>query len=159
MYKNVCLDSFLVRQLKHRGFICNALNCLNEENKRFSNCLFLSLYLIFFSSSFALYLIFLMKKTKCLQIISIFIFLFIFSCSYHIYKKAKFRRRNCLELRHVSIFFNSNVCLDSLLVRQLKHRGFICNALNCLNDKTKGFQIVYFSHFIQFSFHFLLLYI
>ena len=33
-------------------FICNALNFLNEENKRFSNCLFLSLYLIFFSFMF-----------------------------------------------------------------------------------------------------------
>jgi hypothetical protein len=28
MYENVCLDSLLVRQLKHMGFICNALNCL-----------------------------------------------------------------------------------------------------------------------------------
>jgi hypothetical protein len=116
-------------------------------------------YLIFFSSSLHLYLIVLMKKTKDLQIISLFIFLLIFSCSYHIYIKAKFGRRNCLKLRHVSMFFNLNVCLDSLLVRQLKHRGFICNALIYLNDKTKGFQIIYLSHFIQFSFHLLLLYI
>jgi hypothetical protein len=49
--------SILVRQLKHKSFICNALNCLNEKkkkkkkNKRISNSLFLSLYLIFFSSS------------------------------------------------------------------------------------------------------------
>jgi hypothetical protein len=83
MYENVCLDSLLVRQLKHRGFICNALNFLNEENKRFLNCLFLSLYLIFFSSSLALCLIVLMNKTKGLQIIFLFIFLLIFSCSYH----------------------------------------------------------------------------
>jgi preprotein translocase subunit SecG len=72
MYKNICLDSLLVRQLKHMGFICNALNCLNKENKRFLNCLFLSLYLIFFSSSLALCLIVLMKKTKSSQIIYLF---------------------------------------------------------------------------------------
>ena len=30
MYENVCLNSLLVRQLKHMGFICNVLNCLNE---------------------------------------------------------------------------------------------------------------------------------
>jgi hypothetical protein len=80
MYENVCLDSLLVRQLKHKGFICNALNCLNEVNKRFSNCLFLSLYLTFFLSSLVLCLIVLMKKTKGSQIISLFIFLFYFSC-------------------------------------------------------------------------------
>jgi hypothetical protein len=84
MYENVCLDSLLVRQLKHRGFICNALNCLNEENKRFSNCLFLSLYLIFFSSSFALYLIVLMMKTKCLQIISLYFSFYLLLLSLYI---------------------------------------------------------------------------
>jgi hypothetical protein len=72
MYENIYLDSLLVRQLKHMSFIYNALNCLNEENKRFSNCLFLSLYLIFFSSSLTLCLIVLMKKTKGLQIISLY---------------------------------------------------------------------------------------
>jgi hypothetical protein len=66
------------------GFICNALNFLNEENKKFSNCLFLSLDLIFFSSSLTLCLIFLMKKTKDLQIISLFIFLLIFLCFFFI---------------------------------------------------------------------------
>ena len=30
----------------------------------------------------------------------------------------------------------------SLLVRQLKHKRFICNALNCLMKKTKAFQIL-----------------
>jgi hypothetical protein len=77
MYENVCLDNILVRQSKHMGFICNALNCLNEKkkkNKRFLNCLFLSFYLIFFSSSHALCLIVLMKKTKDSQLISFFIF-------------------------------------------------------------------------------------
>jgi hypothetical protein len=69
MYENLCLDTFLVRQLKHRDFICNALNYFNEENKRFLNCLFLSLYLIFFLSSLALRLIVLMKTTKGSQII------------------------------------------------------------------------------------------
>jgi hypothetical protein len=69
MYENVHLDSFLVRQLKHRGFICNALNCLNEENKKFSNCLFLSLYLIFFSSSLALYLYLNVRQLKCIGFI------------------------------------------------------------------------------------------
>ena len=65
MYKNVCLNNLFVRQLKHRDFICNALNFLNDEDNRFLNCLiFLSLYLIFFSYSLALCLIFLMKKTK-----------------------------------------------------------------------------------------------
>jgi hypothetical protein len=53
-------------------FICNALNFLNEENKRFSNCLFLSLYLIFFLSSLTLCLIVLMKKTKVSKIISLY---------------------------------------------------------------------------------------
>ena len=85
MYKNVCLNNLFVRQLKHKGFMCNALNFLNEENKRFLDSLFLSFYLVFFSSSIALYLIVIMKKTKGLQIISLFIFLLIFSCSDHIY--------------------------------------------------------------------------
>jgi hypothetical protein len=58
MYENVCLDNFLVRQLKHMSFIFNALNFLNEENKRFSNSLFLSLYLIFFSSSLTFFFFF-----------------------------------------------------------------------------------------------------
>jgi hypothetical protein len=76
MYENICLDSLLVRQLKHKGSICNALNFLNEENKKFSNCHFFSLYLIFFSSSLTLCLIVLMKKTKDLQIISLSLFFF-----------------------------------------------------------------------------------
>jgi hypothetical protein len=76
MYKNVYLDSFLVGLLKYRDFICNALNFPNEENKMFSNCLFLSLYLIFFSSSLALCLIVLMKKTNGLQIIPLSLFFF-----------------------------------------------------------------------------------
>jgi hypothetical protein len=72
MYENVCLDNILARQLKYRSFICNALNFLNEENNWFSNCLFLSLYLIFFSSSFTLYLVVLMKKRKGSQIVSLY---------------------------------------------------------------------------------------
>jgi hypothetical protein len=44
--------------------ICNALNYLNEENKKFSNYLCLSLYLIFFSSSLALYLYLNVKQLK-----------------------------------------------------------------------------------------------
>ena len=90
MYKNVCLDSLLVRQLKHRGFICNALNFLNEENKRFSNCLFFSLYLIFFSSSLTLCLIALMKKTKGLQIIYLYFSFNLLLLLLYIYIKAKF---------------------------------------------------------------------
>jgi hypothetical protein len=67
MYENVCLDSILTRQLKHMaGSICKALNFLNKENKRFSNCLFLILYLILFSFSLTLCLIVLREKTKCL---------------------------------------------------------------------------------------------
>jgi hypothetical protein len=88
MYKNVCLDRFFVRQLKHKDFICNAFNCLNEENKRFSNCLFLFLYLIFFSSSLTLCLIVLMKKNKKFtNYLSLFFFLssLAFSLYYHIY--------------------------------------------------------------------------
>jgi hypothetical protein len=76
MYENICLGSLLVRQLKHMSFICNELNFLNEENEKFSNCLFLSLYLILFSSSLALCLIVLIKKTKCSQIISFSLFFF-----------------------------------------------------------------------------------
>jgi hypothetical protein len=72
MYENICLDSLLVRQLKHRSFIFNTLNFLNEENKSFSNYLFLSLYLIFFSSSLTLCLISLMNKTKGSQIIYLY---------------------------------------------------------------------------------------
>jgi hypothetical protein len=30
IYENVCLNNLLVRQLKHRDFILNALNFLNE---------------------------------------------------------------------------------------------------------------------------------
>jgi hypothetical protein len=48
MTRGILDVSLLVRQLKHMDFICNALNCINEENKMFSNSLFLSLYLIFF---------------------------------------------------------------------------------------------------------------
>jgi hypothetical protein len=72
MYENVYLDNLLVRQLKHRSFIFNALNFLNEENKSFSNSLFLPLYLILFSSSLTLCLIVLMKKTKGSQIIFLY---------------------------------------------------------------------------------------
>jgi hypothetical protein len=84
MCENVCLYSILVRQLKHRSFICNALNCLNEENKMFSNCLFLSLYLIFFSSSLDLCLIVLMKKTKGSQIISLYFSFYLLLLSLYI---------------------------------------------------------------------------
>ena len=87
MYENVYLDSLFVRQLKHRDFIYNALNFLNDKNKRFLNCLtFLSLYLIFFSCSLALCLIVLMKKTKGLQIIYLyFSFNLLFLLSSYIY--------------------------------------------------------------------------
>jgi hypothetical protein len=68
-----------VRQLKPKGFICNALNCLNEENK--------------------------IKDFKFLKLRYVFMF---------------------------SIQIYENVCLDTFLVRQLKHISFICNALNCL---------------------------
>jgi hypothetical protein len=55
MYENVCLDSILVRQLKHKSFICNALNYFNEKKKVFklshslslSNFLFISSYFMF----------------------------------------------------------------------------------------------------------------
>jgi hypothetical protein len=84
MYENICIDSLLVRLLKHRGFICNTSNCVNEENKRFSNCLFLSLYLIFFSSSLALCLIVLMKKTKGSQIIYLYLSFYLLLLSFYI---------------------------------------------------------------------------
>jgi hypothetical protein len=85
MYENVCLNSIFVRQLKHWDFINNALNFLNEENKRFSNCLFLSLYLIFFSSSLALCIIVLMKKTKGSQILSFYFSFNLLLLSLYIY--------------------------------------------------------------------------
>jgi hypothetical protein len=70
IYENLCLDSLLVRQLKHMSFICNALNlcpptlvwtCPKKKKKRFSNSLFLSL---FFSSSLTLCLYLNMKQLK-----------------------------------------------------------------------------------------------
>jgi hypothetical protein len=74
------------------NFIRNALNCLNEENERFSNSLFLSFYLIFFSSSLTLcfylnviYLIVLMKKTKCSQILFLYFYLFLSSLAFSLY--------------------------------------------------------------------------
>jgi hypothetical protein len=91
-----------VKQLKHKGFIYNALNCLNKENKRFSNSFFLSLYLIFFSSSLTF-------------------FFFFFSC-------------------FMPIIATRGVLDVSLLVRQLKHKSFICNALKCLNEENKNFS-------------------
>jgi hypothetical protein len=97
--------SFLVRQLKHNNFICNTLNCLNEENKRFSNSLSLSL------SNF----------------------LFIFSCFNYIYICAKFWLRVCRIVTR-------DVLDVSLLVKQLKRRSFVYNALNCLNEENKRFS-------------------
>jgi hypothetical protein len=57
--------SLLVRQLKHKGFICNIFNCLNEENKRFTN----SLSLFFFLSSLAFSLYFNVRQLKCMSFI------------------------------------------------------------------------------------------
>ena len=84
MYENVCLDKLLVRQLKHKGFICNALNYLNEKKKGFQIVSF-SLYLIFFSSSLTLCLIVLMKKTKGSQIISLYFSFNLLLLSLYIY--------------------------------------------------------------------------
>ena len=54
-----------VRQLKRMSFICNILNCLNQENKRFTNFLFLflSFFFLLFSLTFSLYLN--MRQLKC----------------------------------------------------------------------------------------------
>jgi hypothetical protein len=48
--------SLLVRQLKHKSFICNALNCLYEENKSFSNSLSISLSNFLFISSYFMFI-------------------------------------------------------------------------------------------------------
>jgi hypothetical protein len=53
-----------MNQTGPKDFICNALNCLNEENKSFSNSLFLPLYLISFSYSLALCLYINMRQLK-----------------------------------------------------------------------------------------------
>jgi hypothetical protein len=108
MFENICLDSLLVRQLKHRGFICNALNCLNEENKRFSNCLFLSLYLIFFSSSLALYLNISVRQLKCIGFICN-----IFNC---------LNEENKRFTNYLFLYFSFYFLLLSLYI--------ICNAFN-----------------------------
>jgi hypothetical protein len=111
MYENVCLNSRLVKQLKYRGVICNALNFLNEENKIFSNCLFLSLYLIFFLSYFTFYLIVLMKNTKCSQIISLYfsfnllllsLYIIIYIYIYIYIYISQITLRSTLILRHVA---------------------------------------------------------
>jgi hypothetical protein len=62
--------SLLVRQLKHKGFICNIFNCLNEENKRFTNSFFIFLFIFscFPFILFGMHLIdILVKKTKGLS--------------------------------------------------------------------------------------------
>jgi hypothetical protein len=65
-----------MKQLKPRNFICNIFYCFNEENKMFSNFIFLSLFffyllllsvyiLIVIGALFRMYSIdILMKKTK-----------------------------------------------------------------------------------------------
>jgi hypothetical protein len=199
-----------MRQLKHKSFICNALNCLNEENKNFSNSLFLPLYLIFFSSTLILCLYINMRQLKCIGFIcniynylneenkmftnflSSSLFIFLFSFSYFLFilfemylinilMKIKKKKKKsslylifflsshtlCLYLNvrqlneenksfsnylfvslyliFFSFFFScfmpriaTHGVLDAnLLVRQLKHNDFICNALNCLNEKKK----------------------
>jgi hypothetical protein len=116
IYENLCLDNLLVRQLKHRSFIYNALNCLNEENKKFSN----SLYLIFFSSSLTLCLYLNVKQLKPTLL-----------------KSTKNCDIGVLDVSH--------------LVRQLKTNGFICNALNCLNEENiKDFQFLQLRHVPMF---------
>jgi hypothetical protein len=50
----------LVRQLKYKGFICNIFNCINEENKRFTN----SPSLFFFLSSLAFSFLFQYETIK-----------------------------------------------------------------------------------------------
>jgi hypothetical protein len=45
IYDNICLDSLLVRQLKHMSFICNVLNFLNEKKKQKVFKLSISLFL------------------------------------------------------------------------------------------------------------------
>jgi cytochrome c oxidase subunit IV len=48
MYKNVCLNSLLMRQLKHRGFVCNALNCLYILFFILSTCSYILEYFFIF---------------------------------------------------------------------------------------------------------------
>jgi hypothetical protein len=83
--------SLLVRQLKHKSFICNALKCLNEENKNFSNSLFLPLYLIFFSL-FGMHLIdILTKKTKS----SLYLIFFLSSLTLCLYLNVRQLNHMC----------------------------------------------------------------
>jgi hypothetical protein len=69
-----------------------------------------------------------MEKTKGFQIVYLSNFLFIFS--YFMFNFLN--EENTCPCFLIQIY--ENVCLDNILVRQLKHRDFICNALNFLNE-------------------------
>jgi hypothetical protein len=63
-----------MRQLKRIYFICNIFNCLNEENKRFTNFLFLFFFYLLFILFGIMYLIdILMKKTKSFMYLIFFL--------------------------------------------------------------------------------------
>jgi hypothetical protein len=109
MYKNVYLDSLLVRQLNHRDFICNALNCLNEENKRSSNCLSLYNFLFIFSCFMFNWLNEENKRfTNYLSLFFFFILIIIvvtyyYLIIYNIYiYKNRITLKSALILRHVA---------------------------------------------------------
>jgi hypothetical protein len=162
-----------MNQTGPKDFICNALNCLNEENKSFSNSLFLPLYLISFSYSLALCLYINMrqlkrigficnifnclnegKKKKKVHKFSLFIFSYFLFILFgmHLIDILMKKTKSSLDL----IFFLSSLVLCLYLnVRQLNRMCFICNIFNCLNEENRRFtnslSLFFFLSFLAFS--------
>jgi threonine/homoserine/homoserine lactone efflux protein len=114
MYENVCLDSLLVRQLKHRGFICNALNCLYI-------LFFIQIYLFLFDTSYKFSFVNLIDFCCSFLFLGFPIFLLLFFISSFLKEKLNYQhsfvykisKHNCNQistcsyvLEHFFIFVN-----------------------------------------------------
>jgi hypothetical protein len=125
--KNVYFNSLLVRQLKHMGFICNALNCLYI-------LFFIQIYLFLFDTSYKFSFVNLIDFCYSFLFLGIPIFMLFFISSflkeilyYHhsfIYKISKHNYNQistCLYiLEHFFIFVNVIVNLLKKIVYEEK---------------------------------------
>jgi threonine/homoserine/homoserine lactone efflux protein len=114
MYENECLDSLLVRQLKHRGFICNALNYLYI-------LFFIQIYLFLFDTSYKFSFVNLIDFCCSFLFLGFPIFLLLFFISSFLKEKLNYQhsfvykisKHNCNQistcsyvLEHFFIFVN-----------------------------------------------------
>ena len=119
---------------------------IKTKNKRFSNCLFLSLFnFLFIFYCFFMFNCLNEENKRFTNYLSLYFSFNLLLLSLYINIKPSFNVRsaqNCDTCLCFLMQIYENVYLDSLLVRQLKRRGFICNELNCLNEeKQKVFKL------------------